>query len=99
SSIPKARRGADGARQSKPPGPKEGRQMQTRTEFRGIKDKVAIVTGAAQGIGEAYARALAAQGASVVVADINEAEGSRVAAEIAANGGKALFVKVDVSSP
>jgi|SRR5205085_648359 len=73
--------------------------MQTRTEFRGIKDKVAIVTGAAQGIGEAYARALAAQGASVVVADINEAEGSRVAAEIAANGGKALFVKVDVSSP
>ena len=73
--------------------------MQTRTEFRGIKGKVAIVTGAAQGIGEAYARALADQGASVVVADINEAEGSRVASEIMKNGGAARFVKVDVSSP
>jgi NAD(P)-dependent dehydrogenase (short-subunit alcohol dehydrogenase family) len=72
--------------------------MQDRTEFRGIKGKVAIVTGAGQGIGEAYAKAIAAQGASVVVADINEAQGSRVASEIAKAGGKALFVNVDVSS-
>jgi NAD(P)-dependent dehydrogenase (short-subunit alcohol dehydrogenase family) len=72
--------------------------MQDRTEFRGIKGKVAIVTGAGQGIGEAYAKAIAAQGASVVVADINEAQGSRVASEIAKGGDKALFVKVDVSS-
>jgi NAD(P)-dependent dehydrogenase (short-subunit alcohol dehydrogenase family) len=72
--------------------------MQDRTEFRGIKGKVAIVTGAGQGIGEAYAKAIAAQGASVVVADINEAQGSRVASEIAKAGGKTLFVKVDVSS-
>ncbi len=55
--------------------------------------KVAVVTGAAQGIGEAYARALADEGASVVVADVNEADGQRVADEI---GG--LFVRTDVSS-
>jgi 3-oxoacyl-[acyl-carrier protein] reductase len=43
-----------------------------------FKDKVAIVTGAGQGIGEAYAGALAAEGGSVVVADINEETGGRV---------------------
>lgn len=62
-------------------------------------DKVVIVTGAAQGIGEAYARALAAAGASVVVADINEEAGGGVAKQIVADGGKATFVPVDVSSP
>ena len=62
--------------------------------------KVAIVTGAAGGIGEAYARALAAQGASVVVADLDEAKGEATAADIAsASGGDAVFVKVDVSDP
>jgi NAD(P)-dependent dehydrogenase (short-subunit alcohol dehydrogenase family) len=59
--------------------------------------KVAIVTGAAQGIGEAYARALAAEGASVVVADLNEDSGNRVAKEIEAVGGTAMFVRTDVS--
>ena len=59
--------------------------------------KVAIVTGAAQGIGEAYARALAAEGASVVVADLNEDSGNRVAKEIEAAGGTAMFVRTDVS--
>ncbi|MBS1846927.1 MAG: SDR family NAD(P)-dependent oxidoreductase, partial [Actinobacteria bacterium] len=44
--------------------------------------KVAIVTGSAGGIGEAYARALAAQGAAVVVADIDEVGAARVAASI-----------------
>jgi NAD(P)-dependent dehydrogenase (short-subunit alcohol dehydrogenase family) len=56
-------------------------------------DKVAVVTGAAQGIGEAYATALAAEGASVVVADLNVEAGEKVAADI---GG--LFVRTDVSS-
>lgn len=61
--------------------------------------KVAIVTGAAGGIGEAYARALAAEGASVVVADLDE-RGEETAASItAAGGGEAAFVRVDVSSP
>jgi NAD(P)-dependent dehydrogenase (short-subunit alcohol dehydrogenase family) len=57
-------------------------------------DKVAIVTGAAQGIGEAYARGLAREGASVVVADLHEERGKAVAADV---GG--LFVRTDVSDP
>jgi NAD(P)-dependent dehydrogenase (short-subunit alcohol dehydrogenase family) len=61
-------------------------------------DKVAVVTGAAQGIGEAYARALAAEGAAVVVADLNETAGEKVAAAINETGGRALFVRTDVSS-
>jgi NAD(P)-dependent dehydrogenase (short-subunit alcohol dehydrogenase family) len=61
--------------------------------------KVAVVTGAAQGIGEAYARALAAEGASVVVADLNEESGNRVAKEIESSGGTAMFVRTDVSRP
>ena len=68
----------------------------TRQRFAG---KVAIVTGAAQGIGEAYVRALAAEGAAVVVADVNADKGTLVAKDIAAGGGRALFVAADVSSP
>jgi len=64
-----------------------------------FREKVAIVTGAGQGIGEAYAKALAAEGAAVVVADVNEAQGARVAQEIGATGGTARFQKVDVASP
>ncbi|MEV5354841.1 SDR family oxidoreductase [Streptomyces sp. NPDC052693] len=60
--------------------------------FRG---KVAIVTGAGQGIGEGYAKALAAEGARVVVAELNEIQGQRVAKEI----GDALFVRTDVGDP
>ena len=59
--------------------------------------KVAIVTGAAGGIGEAYARGLAAEGASVVVADLDAARGEAVAASIESAGGTAAFVAVDVS--
>lgn len=62
-------------------------------------DKVAIVTGAAGGIGEAYARALAAEGASVVVADIDDERAAGVASSIEADGGTALGVRVDVSDP
>ena len=64
-----------------------------------FRDKVSIVTGAGQGIGEAYAAALAADGARVVVADVNEGQGRRVAAAIAEGGGTARFVPVDVASP
>jgi 3-oxoacyl-[acyl-carrier protein] reductase len=60
-----------------------------------LKDKVTIITGAGQGIGEAYARRFAAEGAKVVVADINEEKGKAVAAAI---GGAAVFERVDVSS-
>jgi len=63
-----------------------------------LADKVAVITGAGQGIGEGYARGLSKAGCKTVVADINEAQGERVAAEIRKAGGDALFVKVDVSS-
>ncbi|HRW39548.1 MAG TPA: SDR family oxidoreductase, partial [Aquihabitans sp.] len=63
-------------------------------------DKVAIVTGAAGGIGEAYARALAAEGANVVVADVDAERGTATAASIDADaGGAAAFVRCDVSDP
>jgi 3-oxoacyl-[acyl-carrier protein] reductase len=61
--------------------------------------KVAIVTGAGGGIGQAYAEALARAGAAVVVADINTAGAEQVAAGIAAEGGRALAVPVDVADP
>jgi 3-oxoacyl-[acyl-carrier protein] reductase len=64
-------------------------------EFSG---KVAIVTGAGQGIGEAYAAALAQAGAAVVVAEIQEAAGERVAEAIRGRGGQAIFVPTDVAS-
>lgn len=63
-----------------------------------FKGKVAIVTGSGQGIGEHYVRALVAEGASVVVAEINEAAGEAVAEAIVKGGGKAIFVRTDVSS-
>jgi 3-oxoacyl-[acyl-carrier protein] reductase len=61
--------------------------------------KVAVVTGAGQGIGEAYAKALAAEGARVVIAERNAAQGARVAQDISRAGGTATFVEVDVASP
>lgn len=63
-----------------------------------FENKVVVVTGAAQGIGEAYAKALAAEGAAVVVADLNEESGQQVAKQIEADGGRAIFVRTDVSS-
>jgi NAD(P)-dependent dehydrogenase (short-subunit alcohol dehydrogenase family) len=67
--------------------------------FPGIAGKVAVVTGSGGGIGEAYAKALAANGAKVVVAEIEKAKGERVASEIRAAGQEAVFAEVDVSSP
>lgn len=64
-----------------------------------FKDKVGIVTGAGGGIGQAYAEALAREGAAVVVADINVEGAQRVADGIKAEGGNALAVRVDVSDP
>lgn len=62
-----------------------------------LQGKVAIVTGAGQGIGAATARKLVAEGAKVVVSDVNEASGSAVAHELAREGGEAVFVRADVS--
>ncbi len=60
--------------------------------------KVALVTGAARGIGAATARLLASEGAAVTVTDVNETEGVSVADEITSDGGRARFVRLDVSS-
>lgn len=60
-----------------------------------LDKKVAIVTGAGQGIGEAYARRFADEGATVVVADVNAEKGEAVAKSL---GGAAVFERVDVSS-
>ena len=62
-----------------------------------LKDKVAIVTGAAHGMGESTARIFAREGAKVVVADIQEEQGQTVATAIGAEGGDAIFVSMDVS--
>ena len=62
-----------------------------------FEGKTAIVTGSAQGIGEAYATALAKKRASVVVADLNLDLATTVAEKIVADGGIAKAVKVDVS--
>lgn len=60
-------------------------------------DQVAIVTGAGNGIGLALAHAFAAEGATVVVADINAASGQRAVEEISAAGGHAISIPTDVS--
>ncbi len=63
-----------------------------------LEGRRAIVTGAASGIGRATAELLAAEGAKVIVVDVNEAAGEAVAAGIRAQGGTALFVRCDVTS-
>jgi len=64
-----------------------------------LKDKVALVTGASQGIGRATALALAQAGARVALAARNEAKLADLAAEITAAGGEALPVPMDVAQP
>lgn len=61
-----------------------------------VEGKVAIVTGAAQGIGAIYARALAAEGAKVVVSDI--LDGEAAAQGIRDAGGEAIYIRADVSN-
>ena len=58
-----------------------------------LSGKIAAVTGGASGIGEATVRRLVAEGAQVAFADRDVERGKRVAAEIEASGGKALFVE------
>jgi 3-hydroxybutyrate dehydrogenase len=63
-----------------------------------LKDKVAIVTGAASGIGKMIAETFAREGAKVVIADLNEDEAKKAADAIIAKKGVAMSVKMDVTN-
>src|SRR4051812_33760599 len=63
-----------------------------------LKDKVAIVTGGAHGMGEAEARLFTKEGAKIVVADLLANQAEAVAADIRAGGGEAIAVMTDVTS-
>lgn len=68
------------------------------TQDRGrVAGKVAVVTGAALGIGQAAAYALAQEGAKVAIGDINQTAGEETAAHIQETGGEAFFLQTDVS--
>ncbi|MDP3922916.1 MAG: SDR family NAD(P)-dependent oxidoreductase, partial [Hydrogenophaga sp.] len=75
---------------SKPalPGPHDGR----------FKDQIAIVTGGASGIGEATCRRLVAEGATVVVADVNAERATTLAAELGPRASAQVFDAADVHS-
>ncbi|CAH1195616.1 2,5-dichloro-2,5-cyclohexadiene-1,4-diol dehydrogenase [Paenibacillus auburnensis] len=68
------------------------------TDFSSVKGKVVIVTGAADGLGEAIAQCYAENGMRVVVTDINNGKGQQTVEQIKAQGGEASFFKADVSS-
>ena len=64
-----------------------------------LGDKVAIITGAASGMGASTAKLFAQEGAKVVVTDLLQTEGEEVVSEIIGNGGTACFCKLNVTDP
>ena len=77
---------------------KRGSIAERAVQFLSLEGKVAMVTGAASGIGRAISIRLAEMGAFVAVLDIDETRGREVAAEVEAHGGGAIFLKCDVRS-
>jgi len=67
--------------------------------MKSLKNKVAIVTGAGSGIGREVAYSYAREGAKVVVSDVDESGGRLTVENILKDGGEAMFVRADVSSP
>ncbi len=63
-----------------------------------LEGKVALITGSASGIGAASARLFAEEGAKVCIADVAEARGQQVAADLTESGGDAFFKKLDITS-
>ncbi|HXW85302.1 MAG TPA: SDR family NAD(P)-dependent oxidoreductase [Candidatus Binataceae bacterium] len=64
-----------------------------------LANKVALITGAASGFGRETALLFAREGAAVAVADLDETGGSDTASQIAQGGGRAIFIRADVSRP
>jgi len=62
-----------------------------------LRDKVALITGGGSGIGRESALLFAAEGAAIVVVDVSEAGGRETVAQVEARGGKAVFVRADIS--
>lgn len=72
--------------------------MPITNEYRSLRDRVVIITGAGQGIGRNHAKRFAEQGSHVVIAEFNGDAGRNVEREITEAGGSALFVETDVSN-
>jgi 3-oxoacyl-[acyl-carrier protein] reductase len=64
-----------------------------------LKNKTAIITGGSNGLGRATALLFSKEGANVVIADMDVSAGQNVVEEINSNGGKCIYVKVNVSNP
>ena len=62
-----------------------------------VKNKVAIVTGGASGLGKSSAILLAREGAKIVITDVDDENGTKVVQDINNDGGEAIFIKQDVS--